>query len=94
MLSNLYYNSPYVCLSQLANCRSQCLLDRLGRCLKQFVSTERTSCREFASQFGLDFFLTRKTPKSSGKPVARTIVYLNEAATGYRSQAEQAKRGR
>ena len=33
----------YVCLSQLANCRSQFLLHRLGRCLELFVSTESTN---------------------------------------------------
>ena len=54
----------YVCLSQLANCRLQFLLDRLGRCLKLFVSTESKSCHEFASQFGLAIFYTRKTPKN------------------------------
>ena len=32
-IQHLYYNSPYVCLSAFANCRSQFLLDRLGRCL-------------------------------------------------------------
>ena len=31
--NDLYYNSPYVCLSVFAKCRSQFLLDRLGRCL-------------------------------------------------------------
>ena len=44
----------------LANCRSQFLLDRLGRCLKLFVSTEST----FASQFGLDFFIREKHQKT------------------------------
>ena len=34
---HLYYN---VCLSMLANCRSQFLLDRLGRCLNLLVSTD------------------------------------------------------
>ena len=57
-----------VCLSQLTNCRSQFLLDRLGRCLKLFVSTESTSCHEFASQFGLEFVYMRKTLKTSEKP--------------------------
>ena len=33
-----------VCLSQLAKCRSQFLLDRLGRCLKLFVSTLHFHC--------------------------------------------------
>ncbi len=52
-----------VCLSQLTNCRSQLLLDRLGRCLKLFVSTESTSCHEFTSQFGLEFFICEKHSK-------------------------------
>ena len=40
-------------MSLFANCRSQFLLDRLGRCLKLFVSTVIPSSHEFASQFGL-----------------------------------------
>ena len=36
------------------------MLDRLGRCLTLFVSTESTSCQEFASQFGIDIFLYAK----------------------------------
>ena len=49
-----------VCLSTFADCRSQFLLDRLERCLKLFVSSGSTSCHEFASQFGLAFFLYAK----------------------------------
>ena len=49
-----------VVLSQLSNCRSQFLLDRLGKCLKLFVSTESTSSDEFASQLGLEFFVFAK----------------------------------
>ena len=79
---HLYYKfSPYVCLSMFANCRSQFLLDRPGRCLKLFVSTESTSCHEFASHFGLAIFYTRKTPQRN--QVARASVYLNEAATSH-----------
>ena len=59
---SIYYNSHKVCLSfclsVLANCRSQFLLDRLGRCLKLFVSTDSTSCH------GLDKFLYAKKPKT------------------------------
>ena len=40
-----------------ADCRSQFLLDRLGRCLKLIVSYRGTSSHEFAPQFGLAFFL-------------------------------------
>ena len=54
----LRYNSPLICLSQLAYYRSQFLLDRLGSCLKLFVSTEGPSYHEFASQFGLTIFFT------------------------------------
>ena len=43
-----------------ADCRSQFLLDRLGRCLKLIVSYRGTSSHEFASQFGLAFFLYAK----------------------------------
>ena len=46
-----------VCRSVLAHCRS---IYRLGRCLKLFVSTDSTSSHEFASQFGLAFFLYAK----------------------------------
>ena len=56
-----------VCLSAFANCRSQFLLDLLGRCLKLSVSAESISCHEFAFQFGLAIFYTRKTSKISGK---------------------------
>ena len=66
----------------LANCRAKLLLDRLGRCLKLFVSTESTSSHELASQFGLDIFYTRKTPKKYHEyRVARATVHLNEPAT-------------
>ena len=83
-----------VCLSQLANCRSQFLLDRLGRCLKLFVSTESTSCHEFASQFGLaNFVYVKNTQNYREYRVARATVYLNEAATSHWSPAEPVKRG-
>ena len=70
-----------VCRSMLANCRSQFLLDRLGRCLKLFVSTESISCNEFASQFGLAICLYEKNYREYR--IARMNVYLNEAATGH-----------
>ena len=61
----IYTNNTIICLclSTFANCRSQFLLDRLGRCLELIVSSRGTSCHEFASQFGLEFFYTRKNPK-------------------------------
>ena len=52
-----------VCRSTFVDCRSQCLLDRLERCLKLIVSYRGTSSHEFASQFGLEFFIREKTPK-------------------------------
>ena len=80
----------YVCLSVLANDRSQFLLDRLGRCLKLFVSTDSTSYHEFASQFGLEFeFVYAKNTKNYREyRVAHATVYLNEAATGHSTAAK------
>ena len=70
---HLYYNSPEICLSLFANGRSQFLLDRPGRCLKLFVSTEGPSSYEFASQFGLA--KRRKTPtKYGGNQLTRYFV--------------------
>ena len=74
LLKSVYLS---VCLSQLANCRSQLLLDNLGRCLKLFVSTESTSCHEFASQFGLDFCIREKHSKPRGIRTASASVYFN-----------------
>ena len=79
---NLYYNSPLkVCLSVLANCRSQFLLDRLGRCLKLFVSTDSTSCHEFASQFNLAIFVyAKKSNQNLGEieSPARVFIYMTQ----------------
>ena len=65
----------------LANCRSQFLLDRLGRCIKLSVSTDSTSCHENASQFGLAFFNTRKTRKNYREDRPSRMCLLNEPAT-------------
>ena len=46
-------------------------LDRLGRCIKLFESTDIPSCHELASQFGLAFLCSRK---SIAKTVSRTSV--------------------
>ena len=73
----------YVYISLLANCRSQCLLVRLGKCHKLFVSTDSPSCNDFAFQFGLAIFVYAKIPKSHVNRVARASVYLNEPATGH-----------
>ena len=51
-------------MSLFANCRSQFLLDRLGRCLKLIVSSESISCHEFASQLGLEYVLYAKKPQT------------------------------
>ena len=56
------------------------MLDRLGRCLKLFVFSEITSCHEFASQFGLAIFYTRKTPKTiahTDSP-ARLFIWMKQ----------------
>ena len=58
-----------VCRSTFADCRSQFLLDRLGRCLKLIVSYRGTSSHEFASQFGLEFFYTRKNSQTTVGPI-------------------------
>ena len=86
--TNLYYNSSlYICLSQLANCRSHFLLDRLGRCLKLFVLTDGPSSHgpsshAFASQFGLAIFYTRKTPKTITKTESSaSFCWMNQRAT-------------
>ncbi len=78
-----------VCLSQLANCSSQFLLDRLGRCLKLFVSTESTCCHEFAFQFGLEFFYAKNTQNlgETGPPVP---VFISMASDQPLSPAERA----
>ena len=80
-LLHLYYNSSLICLSQLANCRVQFLLDRLGRCLKLFVSTESTSSHEFESQFGLEIVLYAKTPAYYRENRLSGKFMLNETAS-------------
>ena len=72
--TNLYYNSPQVCLLAFANCRSQFLHDRLGRCLQLSVSSRGTSCHEFASQFGLAIFFYAKTFKTLANTASPTRV--------------------
>ena len=67
-----------VCLATFADGRSQFLLDRLGRCLKLIVSSGSTSCHEFASQFGLAFFYTRKTSINYRECRVSRIWLLNE----------------
>ena len=59
-----------------ADCRSQFLLDRLGRCLKLIVSYRGTSSHEFASQFGLAFFFI---PVDSASRGSRVGVGMNRS---------------
>ena len=54
-----------ICLWTFAKCRSQVLLDCLGRCLKLIASSRGTSCHEFASHFGLEFVIREKTANQS-----------------------------
>ena len=63
--------------------KSQFLLDRLGRCLKLFVSTESTYSHELGSQFGLAFFYSRKKhQKSIAKTGSRaSVCSMNKRAT-------------
>ena len=78
ILGNLCYNSP--CLSMLVNCSSPLLLDRLGTCLKLFVSSESTSCYEFASQFGLAIVLYAKNTQNIGETgsTARVLIWMKQ----------------
>ena len=67
-----------------ANCRSQVLLDRLGRCLKLTVSSESISFHEFASQFGLEFVLyAKKNPNLSLIQSRPLVIYFNGSPTGH-----------
>ena len=66
----------------LSSCRSHFLVDRLGRCLKVSVSTDSTSCHEFASQFGLDIRVREKHQQLSRIP--RRIRYCLFESNRYR----------
>ena len=73
-----------VCLSMLANCRSQFLLDCFGRCLKLFVSTVMIvgpSSHEFASQLRLAIIYMQKTPKNFLENRVSCNCLLNETAS-------------
>ena len=66
-------------MSLFTNGRSQFLLDRLGRYLKLFVSTESTSSHEFASQFGLAILLCKNTQKlAETVSPARVFIWMNQ----------------
>ena len=58
------------------------MLDRLGRCLKLFLSSDSTPCHEFASQFGLAIFLYAKNFQNPGEIGWPARVRLNDPATG------------
>ena len=68
-----------ILLKSFAVSKLQFLLDRLGRCLKLFVSTDSTSSHEFASQFGQQCFIREK--RDGNRVALAACVYLNEAAT-------------
>ena len=66
-----------VCLSQLASCRLQCMLDRLGRWLKLYVST-RKHC---LSRVRVSVRPIKKHVKTIAELSRPTSVQLNEPAT-------------
>ena len=71
-------------MSLFANCRSQFLLDRLGRCIKLILSSESISCYEIASQFGLEFVLYAKETSHLSLIQSRPhVVYFNGSPTGH-----------
>ena len=88
---HLYYISPNMRKTLLASCRSQFLLDRLGKCLKLFVSTVGTSCHKFASQYGLEIFLYDKlgpktTPNTGCCAAARQRIVCRSRSTDRQRQ--------
>ena len=64
-------------MAVFANCRSQFLLDSLGRCIYLSVSYDSTFCHEFTSQFGLAIilFIRETLIKPRLNRVASTSVY-------------------
>ena len=59
------------------------MLDHLRRCLKLFVSTESTSCHEFASQFGLYIFFILGVRSLANASRARQFNPLNPPGVGW-----------
>ena len=82
-----------VYLSQLANCRLQFLLNRLGRCIKLFVSTERTSSHEFTSRFGLYIFLNAKNTQKLWRIPSRPRARLRDCSIEWTSDAGKCGHG-
>ena len=78
----------YVRMSLLANFTPQFVLDRLWRCIKLIVSTDSTSSRLFASQFGLAFLYARKTTKNYREDRPSRKSLLNKPVS------DSSKRGR
>ena len=65
------------------------MLDRLGICLKLFVSTESTFSHKVASLFDLVIFYTRKTPKNYREDQVSCKCLLN-----YEQASDPSKWGR
>ena len=57
------------------------ILARLSRGMSQTVSSDGPSSHEFASQFGLAIFLSRKTPKNYHENRMTRKCMLNEPAS-------------
>ena len=71
----------FLSLSVAVSKRQVAIIARSTRgCLKLFVSTESTSSHKFASQFDLEFFGTRKTPKhiTNTESPARLFTRMNQ----------------
>ena len=81
----LYLNIPDFLKYVLCNFNI-CLADA---CFKLFVSTDSTSSHEFASQFGLAFFYTRKTLKSYREDRVPCKCLLNAPVTAQRQHERQ-----
>ena len=64
------------------NCRSQFLLDCLGRCLKLSVSTDGTSSHEVASHFGLAIFVYAKNTQKLSRRPSPAQVFVECASHG------------
>ena len=75
----LYNSTSMVCLSMLNLAKLLvAILPRSSRdmLLKLFVLTESPSCHDFAAQFSLAFFYTRKIPKKTiANTGSRALVY-------------------
>ena len=97
----------YIVLSSARSCRSsicpgrlttdwlvsQFLFDRLGGCIKLFVSTDGQYPHEFASRFGLAFFYSRKTPKNDRENRVQRKCMLNEPPSDPSKRGGEARHG-